>query len=392
MLLTIGQYCTIAIRSDQLGILTLIICIILRLLSAMKPIHRLTVILLPIALLAACGGTPATKSKSPQSNASSAVPASQPSFAKARKSFRTQLQRQESSANPVPNPPAAIARKVKFAAPAGQLSAYITHPPKPAKPGQKSPAIVWLSGGFCNCIDGDFWKPAPRTNDQTASAFRKAGIITMYPARRGGNEKVGIKEGFYGEVDDVIAAVDFLAKQPGVDPTRIYLGGHSTGGTLALLVAAAAGKQRLRSVFAFGPVADIAGYGDELPFNRRNRLERRMRSPQVWLNAIAVPTFVIEGTREGNHTDLKTLSQQATQPYIRFYPITGADHFTVLAPINDYIAQKIRADNGPTSNIELSPAALNQAFARHRQPPIGDRPAKPLSPKAQFRRVIVAQQ
>ena len=29
----------------------------------------------------------------------------------------------------------------------------------------------------------------------------------------------------------------FLAAQPYVDPARIYLGGHSTGGTLALLVA-----------------------------------------------------------------------------------------------------------------------------------------------------------
>ncbi len=348
---------------------------------AMKPTHLLPFIIVPIALL---GGVVAgflsesTKPKAAQ------PPKHQQSFAKARKSFQTQLQRQEFSNDPVPNPPSAIARKVKFPSSAGQLSAYITLPPAPAnsaKPATsaKSPAIVWLSGGFCNCIDGDFWKPAPRKNDQTASAFRKAGIITMYPARRGGNEKVGIKEGFYGEVDDVLAAVDYLAKQPGVDPTRIYLGGHSTGGTLALLVAAAGGKNRFRSVFAFGPVEEIAGYGDELPFDVRDRKERLMRSPKNWINSIQSPTFVIEGTERGNLDSLQALAKIAEHPHLKFYPVTGADHFTVLAPINDYLAKKILQDKGPTSNIQFQPNELNQIFASTRS-----------KPKAEFRRQIFA--
>ncbi len=154
----------------------------------MKPTHLLPFIIVPIALF---GGVVAGfMSARDQPKVARQPPAYQQSFAKARKSFQTQLQRQEFSNDPVPNPPRTIARKVKFPSSAGQLSAYITLPPakpsnstKPTAPA-KSPAIVWLGGGFCNCIDGDFWKPAPRTNDQTASAFRKAGIITMYPARR----------------------------------------------------------------------------------------------------------------------------------------------------------------------------------------------------------------
>jgi dipeptidyl aminopeptidase/acylaminoacyl peptidase len=54
---------------------------------------------------------------------------------------------------------------------------------------------------------------------------------------RGGNDNPGRREGFLGEVDDVLAAADHLSKLPHIDPTQIYLGGHSTGGTLALLVA-----------------------------------------------------------------------------------------------------------------------------------------------------------
>jgi acetyl esterase/lipase len=347
----------------------------------MKSSHLLPLIVTPIAMVAGC-----TAGVQPQTSAPQTARASseyQQSFAKARKSFQTQLRRQESSPDPVPNPPAAIARKVKFASTAGQLAAYITLPPKSAKPTTtKYPAIVWLSGGFCNCIDNDAWKPAPRTNDQTASAFRQAGIITMFPARRGGNEKVGVKEGFFGEVDDVIAAVDFLAKQPNVDPKRIYLGGHSTGGTLALLVAAAVGPNRLRSVFAFGPVDEIAGYGDELPFDVNDRKERLMRSPKVWINSIQAPTFVIEGTKRGNLDSLNNLAKIAEHPNLRFYPVKDADHFTVLAPITDYLAQKIIHDTGATSNIQFSPQAVNQFFANDR--------AKPL-PKAQFSRPIVAQ-
>lgn len=54
----------------------------------------------------------------------------------------------------------------------------------------------------------------------------------MFPSLRGGNDNPGVKEGFLAEVDDVLAAADFLGKQNYVDPGRIYLGGHSTGGTL----------------------------------------------------------------------------------------------------------------------------------------------------------------
>jgi dipeptidyl aminopeptidase/acylaminoacyl peptidase len=56
---------------------------------------------------------------------------------------------------------------------------------------------------------------------------------------------------------------------------RIYLGGHSTGGTLALLVAES--SDRFRSVFAFGPTDDIRGYGQEnLPFPISNRKEAEL--------------------------------------------------------------------------------------------------------------------
>jgi dipeptidyl aminopeptidase/acylaminoacyl peptidase len=60
-------------------------------------------------------------------------------------------------------------------------------------------------------------------------------------------------------VDDVIVATEYLRAQPHVDPDRIYLGGHSTGGTLVQLVAAS--SDQYRAVFSFGPMDDVGGYG-----------------------------------------------------------------------------------------------------------------------------------
>ena len=143
--------------------------------------------------------------------------------------------KQEPGNEPVPVPPARLFRLVHYASPIGNLAAYVSQPPAS---GTKHPAMIWIFGGFGNGIGETAWEAASPANDQSARAFREAGIVTMYPSLRGGNNNPGYPEGFYGEVDDVLAAADYLARQPFVDPRRLYLGGHSTGGTLALLVAA----------------------------------------------------------------------------------------------------------------------------------------------------------
>src|SRR5690606_3682486 len=102
--------------------------------------------------------------------------------------------------------------------------------------------------------------PGPPSDDQSASAYREAGMLMMFPTLRGGNDNPGRREAFWGEVDDVLAALEAARRLPYVDPQRIYLGGHSTGATLALLVAASGAS--VNAVVALGPVADISGYGD----------------------------------------------------------------------------------------------------------------------------------
>lgn len=276
------------------------------------------------------------------------------SLAEARRGFQTKLTRKESSGEPVDVPPPSVFRIVRYPASSGQLQAYLSPDPKD---GKKHPAVVWMTGGDCNTI-GDVWKRAPASNDQSARAFREAGIVMMFPSLRGGNTNPGFREGFFGEVDDVIAATEYLSKQEFVDPSRIYLGGHSTGGTLVLLVAAS--SELFRAVFSFGPVDDVSGYGSEfLPFDTSNPREIELRSPIRWLHSIKSPTFVFEGTSQGNFDALNSLSKSCTNTKVHFQPMKGANHFNLLDPTTRLLAKKILADDGPSCTIAVTEAELS---------------------------------
>lgn len=278
----------------------------------------------------------------------------------ARKGFQTKIIGNQSAKQTVPTPPRQLFRTVHYKSPVGLLPAYLTPDPKD---GQQHPAIIWITGGDCNSIDDGCWTEGPASNDQSASAFRKAGIAMLFPSLRGGNDNVGQKESFFGEVDDVLAAADFLAAQPFVDPHRLYLGGHSTGGTVALLVAEC--SDRFRVVFAFGPTDDVSHYGPEyICFDQSNPRETALRSPGRWLASVKKPTFVLEGKSQGNISSLNAMASTCTNPNVHFIPVTGATHFSILAPATRVIAEKILRDDGPTSTLSVTEEEVMERAAR----------------------------
>ncbi len=184
----------------------------------------------------------------------------------------------------------------------------------------------------------------------------------MYPALRGGSANPGFKEGLYGEVDDVIAAAEYAAKLDYVNTNRIYLGGHSTGGTLVLL--AAEYTNRFRAVFSFGPAGSVADYGlKELPFDVRNRKEAALRAPRAFLSDIRTQTFVMEGT-EGNREDLEDMRRISKNPAIKFILVPKIDHFGILQPASKVIAEKILSDSSSKSRFELNADQILGAFQR----------------------------
>ncbi len=316
-------------------------------------------LLLACLALSGCDGeSPSTAATPRPAAAAPAPPPAAPATLKqARAGFRTALLAPAGSREPIPVAPPALFRTVGYEAPPGRLAAFVT--PDPGD-GKRHPAIVWITGGDCNSI-GDVWSAAPANNDQTAAAYRQAGLVMLFPSLRGGNENPGRREGFLGEIDDVLAAADYLATLAYVDPARIYLGGHSTGGTLALLVAEQ--SDRFRAVFSFGPVDEIAGYGrDFLPFDLRQPQELALRSPGRWLSSIGSPTFVFEGMDRGNVRPFHAMNLASRNPQLHFVAVDGADHFSVLAPMNRLIARRIIEDTGPDTILAFPEDAVREAL------------------------------
>jgi acetyl esterase/lipase len=309
-----------------------------------------------LAVLACCACTPsANDTSSKQQPAEAERSTATLTLTQARQGFQTRIVSELERKFPAPTPPPDAMSLVRYRSPAGELAAHITRDPGD---GARHPAIVWITGSDCNSI-GETWIEGPPADEQSAAAYRRAGIVTMFPSLRGGNDNPGRREGFYGEVDDVIAAAEYLSGLSYVDPQRIYLGGHSTGGTLSMLVAES--SSRFRAVFAFGPVDDVRNYGGAFIYHDpSNEQEAVLRAPGRWLRSVQNPLFVFEGT-EGNIEDLNLMRERSANPRIRFFPIKGQDHFEILAPINELIAKKILAATSATSAIEITEADLTAA-------------------------------
>jgi len=269
--------------------------------------------------------------------------AGEPELAQTRLGFTTAVAIHDEHPLALPQPPANLFVRSDYKNPQNYtLPGFVS--PDPGD-GRKHPAIIWLTGGDSNSLS-DFWTPGPDENDQSARAFREASIIMMYPTLRGGNGNPNAKEFFLGEVEDVLKAAEQLAQLSYVDGKQIYLGGHSTGGTLALLTAAM--KTPFKAVLAFGPVASVEKYPAEIlpvDFSKLDPLELKLRSPIHWLEGIDQQTYIIEGQESpGNSTDLDRLCEATENPWLRCIRVKSANHFSVLHKTTQIIADQILAN------------------------------------------------
>ena len=280
-------------------------------------------------------------------------------FAEAHDAFQTTLARQDSDSDPIPDPPPGVFDLVSYPSKVGDLAAYVSSDPGD---GEKHPMIIWIVGGWGNGIDDFPWTYPTWDNDQTGSAFWRSGVLTMYPSFRGGCGNPGYYEALFGEVDDIVSAYEYAASLPYVDPDRIYLGGHSTGGTRALL--ASEYTDKFRAVFCFGAVDEVKYHNNsQFTFDTSIKEEFTMRSPIHWLKDVKSPTFLIEGS-EGNAFNLRNIQKASTNENIHCYIIEGADHFAALAPVTPLLAQKILDDTGAACNITVTQEELDAAMTQ----------------------------
>ncbi len=75
-----------------------------------------------------------------------------------------------------------------------------------------------------------------------AQPYRDAGYVVLIPRCAARTASRGSFSLYFDEVDDVLAAADALARLPYVDQQRIFVAGHSAGGTLAALAAMASNR------------------------------------------------------------------------------------------------------------------------------------------------------
>ena len=299
--------------------------------------RALTTLSLTLALSCALGcSTPATiGSATPEGTARATNSNDAGEFTMAR--VRAELDTQvflETSPDAPDEPPAGVLELVQYPAELGDNFAYVT----PARSGKPGPGIVWIHGGFDWGISAYAWEPAPRDDDQSARAFREAGIAMVLPSLRGSSGNPGRNECMAGEVDDLIAAGRYLASRPDVDPKRVYLGGHSTGGTLALLTAQS--TDLFAGVFAFGPIDDVAYY-QECPLPAGQGPELEVRQPIAHLDEVRSPTFIIEGAEGGNIDSLPALEHARGEAPVHIVHVPLADHFSVLAPGTEVVARAL---------------------------------------------------
>ena len=280
-----------------------------------------------------------------------------------REGHQTEWLPEEGESEPTaPTPPEAVLSLVTYPAPVGNLPIYVT--PDPGD-GKKHPAVVWAKGGFGG-LGSYFWQSASRLNDQTARAFRDAGIVTLYPSFRGHNDNPGRREFFYGEVDDFLAAVKFARSLPHVDPERVYIAGHSVGGSIVLLAGGAGADYRAGFSFGGDPLINYWDDYDNRPYDEESdaaERENELRSAIRYTRFIENPMFYFEG--EDNWSDPPTQMAKVAKEHgtpFESFKVKG-DHWNILAPITKLVAEKILADTGATCAVSFTTEELNAAWS-----------------------------
>jgi len=187
------------------------------------------------------------------------------------------------------------------------------------------PAIVWNHGSekmpgtqpelarFYTSHSYVFFVPHRRGQGRSPGDYIKD-LVAMAPPSERAQRMVDLQE---AEVDDVVAAVNYLKSQPFVDPARIAISGCSFGGIQTLL----AGERDLgvKALVPFAPGA--MSWEQNLPLH--GLLLRAVDSAQA-------PVFLIQAQNDYNLSPSEALSKEGAKKHKDFqakvYPAFGESH------------------------------------------------------------------
>jgi formylglycine-generating enzyme required for sulfatase activity len=221
-------------------------------------------------------------------------------YAQARSRFRTKLVRK----GPAPQgssplePPAGVT-EVEYVSGELRLKAWMNRPMDQTR---KYPAVLYLHGGFAFDL-GDWDQSKP---------YRDAGFVVLTPILRGENGQPGAWSYFYDEVDDVLAAAEYLSKQPYVDTNRLFVAGHSVGGTMTQLAALASKLFRAAASFdgaCYRP--EFVNRAQSMPYDSNDLRESQLRSPIVYASSFKCPVRLYYATESASIAQVMSLRTAA---------------------------------------------------------------------------------
>jgi len=186
-------------------------------------------------------------------------------------------------------------------------------------------AIVWNHGS----------EKLPGSQPALASFYTAHSYVFFVPHRRGQGRSPGnyiqdevaqagpgergrrVVELLQAEVDDVVAALNYLKSQPFVDPARIAVSGCSYGGIQTLL----AGERDLgiKAIVPFAPGA--------MSWEQNSPLQDRLKRA---IDLARAPVFLIQAENDYSLDPSHALSQEANKRHKDFqskiYPAFGKNH------------------------------------------------------------------
>jgi len=172
----------------------------------------------------------------------------------------------------------------------------LLYAPDKIEPGMKYPGVVLNHGG----TDG-----VEFTTKGWARVMARKGYVVILPQFRGQGGSGGNSDFAGGEVDDDLAALEYLKGLGYVDDGRIGMVGYSLGGLVALLALERTGD--IKAAVLVAPLSDPVAFfkdiwgakrnGEQADLNNHLRTAEA-RSPYPGLDKISAPLLILHGGRD----------------------------------------------------------------------------------------------
>lgn len=165
------------------------------------------------------------------------------------------------------------------------------------------------------------------------------------PMRRGGEptdeeiiEAYGAFRAAEAGVANARAAIEYaLAKIPQADPERLYVAGHSSAATLALLVAER--EPRVKACVAYAPVTDVEGHLGKEAVEQLSVLDGfrefvRENSPLRQAEALRVPLFLFSADDDSTVPPVQSArfaeAVRKANPNVTYVRAKSGDHYNSM--------------------------------------------------------------